>query len=53
MTKKSPVLDLAANRLSSYLHRTVANPVTRKSTEINLGLNICGDYKLSVNSVAL
>ena len=34
----SLVSDLAANRLSSYLHRSIANPATRKSTELNLGL---------------
>ena len=37
-TKRSRVLDLAANRLSSYLHRSIANPATQKSTELNLGL---------------
>ena len=26
--KKSRVSDLAANRLSSYLHRSIANPAT-------------------------
>ena len=41
VTKKGVrVSDLAANRLSSYmyLHRSIANPVTRKSTQLNLGL---------------
>ena len=36
--KRSRVLNLAANRLSSYSHRSVSNPATRKSTELNLGL---------------
>ncbi len=38
MTKKEPSSDLAANSLPSYLHRSIANPATRKSTECNLGL---------------
>ena len=36
--KRSRVSDPAANRLSSYLHRSIANPATQKSTELNLGL---------------
>ena len=36
--KRSRVSDLVANRLSSYLHRSIANPATQKSTELNLGL---------------
>ena len=38
VTKRSRVSDLAANRLSSYLHCSIANSATRKSTEFNLGL---------------
>ena len=36
--KRSRVSDMAANRRSSYLHRSVANPATRKSRELNLRL---------------
>ena len=36
--KRSRVSDLAANRLLSYLHCSIANPATQKSTELNLGL---------------
>ena len=36
--KRSRVSDPAANRLSSYLHRSIANPATRKSTQLNIGL---------------
>ena len=38
----SRVSDLAENRLSSYmyLHHSIANPATRKSTELNLGLRV-------------
>ena len=36
--KRSRVSDVAANSLTSYLHRSIANPATRKSTEFNLGL---------------
>ncbi len=38
VTKKSRVSGMEANGLSSCLHRSIANPVTRKSTEFNLGL---------------
>ena len=36
--KRSRVSDPAANTLSSYLHRNIANPATRKSTQFNIGL---------------
>ena len=36
--KRSRVSDPAANTLSSYLHRSIANPATRKSTQFNIGL---------------
>ena len=42
--KRSPVSNLAANRLSRYLHRSIANPATRKSTELNLGLKELKTY---------
>ena len=36
--KRTRVSDPAANTLSSYLHRSIANPATRKSTQLNIGL---------------
>ena len=36
--KRSQVSDPAANTLSSYLHRSISNPATRKSTQFNIGL---------------
>ncbi len=33
-------MNLVANRLSSYLHRSIANPATQKSTEYNLGKEV-------------
>ena len=36
VTKKG--VEFWINRLSSYLHRSIANPATQKSTELNLGL---------------
>ena len=29
---------LSGSRLLSYLHRSIANPATRKSTQLNIGL---------------
>ncbi len=44
----SRVSDLAASRLSSYLHRSIANPATRKSTEFNLGLKELKEIRLFI-----
>ena len=48
--KRSRVSDPAANRLSSYLHRSIANPATRKSTQFNIGFKELSNLKTSCNN---